>query len=128
VEIRRLNMIKNIGETIRQTRAAIPLTLSELAKKSGVSMSHLGRVERGERFPSGHVLKKIAGPLGFGEAELLILGGYLDQKPTAEHRNGNIDPYVALVLSQEPVKVQRAVVSILAILKVLAGAGESRPE
>jgi len=44
---------------------------------AGVSASHLGRIERGERFPSGSVLRRIAGPLGFEEDELFTLAGYL---------------------------------------------------
>ena len=93
---------------------------------SGVSASHLGRIERGERFPSGSVLRKIAGPLGFEEDELFILAGYLSA-PTpsvAEGRppyaRGNLDPYVARVLAQEPIEVQRAVIGILSILSSLA--------
>ena len=52
------------GKTLKQRRLLIPLTLRELAARSGVSASHLARVERGERFPSGHILRKLARPLG----------------------------------------------------------------
>jgi len=117
----------NLGKTLKQARLAIPLTLTKLAEKSGVSQSYLARVERGERFPSGHVLKKIASPLGFDEATLLCLAGFMDSPPR-ERENGHLDPYVASVLSQEPVRTQRAVISILAIFKILAEAGESRQE
>ena len=54
------NKNKNIGRIIKQRRLMIPLTLRELAAISGVSSSHLGRVERGERFPSASILRKIA--------------------------------------------------------------------
>jgi len=82
------------------------LTLHELAEKSGVSASHLGRIERGERFPSARTLRRIAKPLGFEE--------------TLPEGSGRLDPYVATVLSQEPVSVQHAVVGILTILKSIA--------
>jgi len=104
----------------------IPLTLQELSAKSGVSPSHLGRIERGERFPSAYILRKIASPLGFKENELFILAGYLSTQPSditeadAVHSGGILDPYVAKVLSQETVEMQRIIVGILPILKSIA--------
>ena len=115
-----------LGKIIKQQRLSIPLTLQELTAKSGVSSSHLGRIERGERFPSAHVLRKIARPLGFEENELFTLANYL---PPQTHRiaeegpsysGRRVDPYVSRVLAQEPVDVQRAVIGILAILKSMA--------
>jgi len=100
------------------------LTLRQLSDRSGVSSSHIGRVERGDRFPSAHILKKIAKPLGFPEEALLVHCGYLS--PPAEGNSHSeaiwegLDPYVARVLSQEPVELQRILVAILTILKSLA--------
>ena len=117
---------KNLGAILKQQRIAASLTLQELTAKSGVSSSHLGRIERGERFPSAHVLQKIAAPLSFEEDELLTLAGYLSPHPPriAEENTGysgrRLDPYVNRVLSQEPVEVQRAVIGILTILKSMA--------
>jgi len=101
------------------------LTLSQLSALSGVSSSHLGRIERGERFPSGSILRRIAEPLGFEENELFTLAGYLSPSSgIAESRphysGGDLDPYVARMLAQEPVDVQRAVIGILTILKSIA--------
>ena len=113
----------NLGEIIKQQRVMMSLTLQELAHKAGVSSSHLGRIERGERFPSAHVLRKIATPLGFEENELFALAGYLSPHPPSlgeegpPYGGGRLDPYVARVLSQEPIDIQRAVVGILTILK-----------
>ena len=93
---------------------------------SGVSSSHLGRIERGERFPSARILRKIAKPLGFEEDELFTLAGYLSSQPLGiAERNPSyggerLDPYVASVLAREPVDVQRAVIGILTILKSIA--------
>ncbi len=116
----------HLGGIIKQQRISLPLTLQELAARAGVSASHLGRIERGERFPSAHILQKIAKPLTFEEDELFTLAGYLSpQSPKiAEKGPGyggeRLDPYVARILAQEPVEVQRAVIGILTILKSLA--------
>ncbi len=117
----------SLGKIIRQRRVMIPLTLQELGAVSNVSPSHLGRIEKGGRFPSARILRKVARPLGFEEDELFALAGYLSPhspKIAEGHRSygdTQLDPYVARVLAQEPVVVQRAVVSILAILKSIAG-------
>ncbi|NQT31030.1 MAG: helix-turn-helix transcriptional regulator [Deltaproteobacteria bacterium] len=117
----------NLGRILKQQRVSLPLTLRDLSSMAGVSASHLGRIERGERFPSGSVLRKIARPLGFEEDELFTLAGYLSpqQAGVAESRveyggRGDLDPYVARVLAQEPVDVQRAVIGILSILNSIA--------
>jgi len=120
------NNRENLGELIRQRRVIVPLTLQELSAISGVSPSHLGRIERGERFPSARILRKIARPLGFEEDELFALAGYLSPHAPSvaeareEYSGGQLDPYVSRVLAQEPVDVQRAVIGILTILKSIA--------
>ena len=115
-----------LGKTIKQRRLLLSLTLQELSVLSGISASHLGRIERGERYPSASILKQIATPLGFTENELFSLAGYLSLS-TADTVNGNslatghfLDPQVRLILSQEPVEVQHAVVGVLNILKSIA--------
>jgi transcriptional regulator with XRE-family HTH domain len=116
----------NLGKVLKQQRLSLPLTLRELSVMSGVSASHLGRIERSERFPSGSILRRIAKPLGFGEDELFTLAGYLSPSPqvVAEGRQhyggGELDPYVTRILAQEPVDMQRAVIGILSILKSIA--------
>lgn len=99
------------------------LTLAELSVKSGVSPSHLARIEVGERFPSARVLHRIARPLGFNEGELFTYAGYLPVRPSSmaeSFSGGRLDPYVARVLSQEPVETQRTVVAVLGVLKSMA--------
>ena len=104
----------------------MPLTLGKLADMARVSASHLGRIERGERFPSARILRRLAKPLGFEENELFALAGYLSPRSpgiaeeSPSYVGGRPDPYVAKVLSQEPVEVQRAVIGILSILKSIA--------
>ena len=101
-----------------------PMTLQELTEKSGISPSYLGRIERGERFPSAGVLQKIAGPIGFEVGELFALAGYLSPGPSTISEelvsysgNQQLDPYVSEVLAREPLEVQRAVIGIVSILK-----------
>jgi transcriptional regulator with XRE-family HTH domain len=118
----------DIGKILRQQRKSITLTMREVSEKSGVSPSHLSRIEQGGRFPSASVLRRLAGPLGFEETELMMLAGYLSplkQGITDEkkgYRSSKMDPYVAQVLSNESLEVQRAVIAILSLVKHLAAA------
>ena len=117
---------RELGRILRRKRVTLPLTLQELSAKTGISPSHLGRIERGGRFPSAGVLRKIARPLGFGEEELFTLAGYLSPQQvdtiaeTPPTYSAGLDPYVARVLAQETPEMQRAVLGILSILKGLA--------
>ena len=113
----------DLGEMLKQRRLMIPLTLQELASIAKVSSSHLGRIERGERFPSARILRKIASSIQMEEAELMSLAGYLSSEPASAPENVvcmRLDPYVRMILSQEPAEVQRAVVTILTVLKGMA--------
>jgi len=118
---------KSLGRILKQQRIAIPMTLQELASASDVSSSHLGRIERGERFPSARILRKIAKHLGFDENELFTLAGFLSpqilgvaEEKDSDYSNRRLDPYVAKMLAEEPVEIQRAVIGILTILKSLS--------
>jgi transcriptional regulator with XRE-family HTH domain len=105
---------------IKQRRLMKGLTLEQLGEISGVSPSHLGRIERSERFPSARILRKLAKPLDFNEVELFTFADFLPPQTSLEIDKcgiGQLDPYVASVLSQEPVETQRAVVSILVVMK-----------
>jgi transcriptional regulator with XRE-family HTH domain len=80
----------NIGKIIKEQRRSIPLSLNQLAKLSGVSVSHLGRIEQGLRQPSTRTLQKIAKHLGFDLYELLVIAGHLLPDPSTfseEQRN-----------------------------------------
>jgi transcriptional regulator with XRE-family HTH domain len=117
----------DLGKILKQQRITVPLTLQELAAASDVSSSHLGRIERGERFPSARILRKIAKPLGFNEDELFTLAGFLSpQTPGVAEESGpgyvarQLDPYAARMLAEEPAEVQRAVIGILSLLKSIA--------
>ncbi|MBI4188766.1 MAG: helix-turn-helix domain-containing protein [Chloroflexi bacterium] len=121
---------RNLGRMLRQQRLMRSLTLRELAELSGTSPSHLGRIEKGDRFPSAAVLRRLARPLAIEESELFLLAGYLSpassgiEEKKAGYTGGQLDPYVREVLSREPLEVQRAVIGILSILKIIARGGE----
>lgn len=72
----------NLGLILKTRRNEKGLTLTQLAALSGVSPAHIGRIERGERFPTGHKLKKLAEPLGFSELELCKLAGFIPRDAT----------------------------------------------
>jgi len=116
----------DLGKILKQQRINVPLTLQELAAESKVSSSHLGRIERGERFPSARILRKIAKPLGFNEDELFTLAGFLTPQTSGVAENGShynvrqLDPYVARMLAEEPPEIQRAVIGILSLLKSIS--------
>ena len=120
-------MDNNLGRILKQQRLTVPLTLQELAATSNVSSSHLGRIERGERFPSARILRKLARPLGFNEDELFTLAGFLSPQTSGVadstgpgYISRQLDPYVAKILADEPIEVQRAVIGILTMLKSVA--------
>ena len=121
----------DLGKILKQRRVMIPMTLLELARAAGVSSSHLGRIERGGRFPSARILQRLAKPLGFEESELLTLAGLMTPQPSTEVERPSsvrLDPSVAMVLSQEPVEIQRAVVAILTVLKSVANTLHKKKE
>ena len=109
-----------LGKILKQRRLIAKLTQHQLSVISGVSRSHLSRIEKGERYQSAHVLHRIAKPLDSGESELFAFAGYLShQSPDTveESPSRRLDPYVATVLSQEPLDMQNTVIGILTILK-----------
>ena len=70
----------NLGLILKDRRKSKKLTLKDIQAISGVHASHIGRIERGERFPSARVLKRLAEPLGFSEIQLFKLAGFLSHK------------------------------------------------
>ncbi len=70
-----MNDTQNLGSLIKRQRIRLGLTLSVLAAKSGISVTHLSRIEKAQRYPSVNVLRKIAEPLGLNEKELFSLAG-----------------------------------------------------
>ncbi|HEY31511.1 MAG TPA: helix-turn-helix transcriptional regulator [Dehalococcoidia bacterium] len=112
-----------VGSIVKQLRLRADLSRVQLGAASGVSASHLNRIENGQRFPSAKVLRKIAPHLNIGEMELLVLAGYVSADPygmLGDAESAKLDPYVVALLSQEPVEVQRVVISIFSMMKYVA--------
>jgi len=56
----------DLGQRIMQLRKKMKLTQKELSERSGVSLSFLGLIERGERKASLETIVSIANELGVG--------------------------------------------------------------
>jgi len=67
----------NNTKKIKEQRKKMSLSLKQLSEISGISISHLSRIEQGNRRPSIRTLQKIVKPLGFNLQELLVITGYL---------------------------------------------------
>jgi len=83
-------MDTGLGLMLRERRKAKKLTLRRLAEMSGVGKSHIGRIEKGERFPSAPALRRLAEPLGFTETELFKAAGFLSRDDSLESFKGEI--------------------------------------
>ena len=68
--------IARISERIRRWREEAGLTLSELAKRSGLATSTVQKVETGQMTPSVAVLLKVSHGLGRRPTELIHEGDY----------------------------------------------------
>jgi transcriptional regulator with XRE-family HTH domain len=60
-----------IGQTIQRLRTARGLTQEGLARAANLTVTTIGRVERGENFPETRTLALLAAALGSTVAELL---------------------------------------------------------
>jgi len=60
-----LKVDNNLGKMLKKYREAKGLTLGQVSKDSGVSESHVRRIEKGERSPGSAILFKLEKALGF---------------------------------------------------------------
>ena len=65
---------KSLGRRIRSLRESNKLTQDVLAEKAGISVKHLGKIERGTVNASVQCLTDIAGALGLPLRDLLETG------------------------------------------------------
>lgn len=65
-----------LGRMIKHRRLYIDKSLRALANETGISFSHLSKIERGEHTPSKEMLKILAEHLEVSEYDLLVLAGY----------------------------------------------------
>lgn len=66
--------MNKLGKTIRILRQAKELKLSELAKKSAISVPFLSLLEKGTRQPSLDVIRRLSVALGVPSEALVLLG------------------------------------------------------
>ncbi len=74
----------NIGSKIRKLRKEKKLTLEELSKKTGLSLSYISLIERGLKNPSLKALEKIAECFGINPAMLFLNEGNIEEKENIE--------------------------------------------
>ena len=82
------------GEFLRNYRQnEKKMTLRDLSKITGISFSHLGKIERGEHNPSRQTIEIIADSLGLPKDKLLLMAGYApdDRKIDNLFKNVNND-------------------------------------
>ncbi|WCF11757.1 helix-turn-helix transcriptional regulator (plasmid) [Paenibacillus thiaminolyticus] len=73
----------SIHEFIHSSRIELLMSIQELAERSGVSASHISRIEKGTRRPSPKTLKKLSPHLEVEYIQLLELANLI-KKDEAE--------------------------------------------
>lgn len=67
--------LKAIGGTIRELRKELGFSQEELAHRSSIDRSHMGKIERGERNVSVVNIMRISRALDCAPSELLLRAG-----------------------------------------------------
>jgi len=70
-------MDEKLGTIIKRLREQRGLSLKDLARDAGISLSEIYRIEDGQRCPRAQTLRKMAKPLGASEIDLFKLAGFL---------------------------------------------------
>jgi len=109
-----MNETQNLGTIVRQQRKRLGLTPNDLAIKSGVSISHLGRIENAQRYPSPSILQKIAEPLNLNEDELFNIAGYL---PIDQSKTTNMEKHK--ILSELDILANRVTADVNRIKSII---------
>lgn len=71
-------MNTNIHEFLQERRIEMKLSIQQLSQESGISASHISRMERGVRNPSPQTLEKLAVPLHVDYLTLLKVADLLE--------------------------------------------------
>lgn len=69
----------DLGQFIREQRAAAQLSLRKLSEMADVSNPYLSQIERGLRRPSAEILQQIARALEISSETLYVRAGILDE-------------------------------------------------
>src|SRR6516165_1090822 len=75
---------RELGEYIREQRAAARLSLRRLSERAGISNPYLSQIERGLRKPSAEILQGIARGLRISAETLYVRAGILDERSAGE--------------------------------------------
>jgi len=93
------------GEVIRILRMASGFSISELAKKSAVSVPLLSLIEKGERTPSMALLKKISIALQIPLSSLILLISDTDDVSSDDpHANQIVETVQGLAKMEEKLR------------------------
>jgi transcriptional regulator with XRE-family HTH domain len=87
---------QRIGPAIRQLRQQQKLSLSDLARRTGISVSYLSRLEKGRSVPSFTLLNRIGQELG------VPIGFFVEAEQDARH----VDEQLVEELSHTPIPKQ----------------------
>ena len=71
---------RELGEFIREQRAAARLSLRRLSDMAGISNPYLSQIERGLRKPSAEILQQIAKALRISAESLYVRAGILEER------------------------------------------------
>lgn len=71
-------MNTNIHDFLQERRIEMKLSIQQLSQESGISASHISRMERGVRNPSPQTLDKLAVPLHVDYLTLLKVADLLE--------------------------------------------------
>ena len=93
-----------IGKRVRDLRITVPITQEELAAKTGISVSFLSMIERGERRPTLKTLVVISEAMG------VTLSQFFSEVKVPQENIGQTGPLLAtrledLRLSQDQVEI-----------------------
>lgn len=62
---------KQLGENIKKIRLKLGMTQAQVAKKAGIHVNYMARIERGEENPTTEVLEAIVKALGVKSSQIL---------------------------------------------------------
>ena len=77
-----MSTMKSLGQTLKDARESIPLTLRQVEEAAGISNAYLSQLENEKiKKPSANVLYKLATMYGLHLDVLLAAAGIIQEKP-----------------------------------------------
>jgi transcriptional regulator with XRE-family HTH domain len=78
------DVLRDLGNHIREQRRQAELSVRKLADMAGVSNPYLSQIERGLKRPSAEILQQIARALEVSAESLYVRAGILDEEPESD--------------------------------------------